>query len=174
MSKYSGMSTGEVLAAMDREKEYVTSFPQFWCALGAWIVSILAVPAAALWPRLQIYLAIGVFLLTIAIAAWTGIFTGKLPYKLQKPKDLLETLNWAVYALSAIVFVVAFVISVSSGGRPAVTETGYAVVSSGQVVRELTEGNYRFLCAARGAMLSLLTFFNCLHLAYVKKGLPKY
>lgn len=170
MGKYSGVSTGEVLAAMDREREVFITPLQYALCLAAWAVSILAVPAAALIPRAQIPLVIGVFILTVAVAAATGIFTGKFPYKLEKPRAALDWVNTIVFYASIAVFAVAFFISVTSGGLPAVTEEGWALVNAGRTVRELDEASYRFYAAARGAMLAILTAFNCIQLNYVRKN----
>ena len=170
MGKYSGISAGEALAAMDREREVFISPVRYALCAAVWVLSILAVPAACLFPRAQIPLAIGVFILTIAIAALTGIFTGKFPYKLEKPRAIIDWINTIVFYACVAVFAVAFFISVTSGGLPAVTEEGYALVNGGKVVRALDESAYRFYSAARGAMLTILTAFNCIQLNFARKN----
>lgn len=171
MGKYSGLSTGEILAAMEREKEVYTTRPQFICALIAWAVSIIAVPIAVLFPGTQVFIAAGVFIITMAMAGWAGIFTGRFPYKLGRAHDALDWSNKVVFVLALLLFFAAFIISVTSGGTPKAVDGGWAIVSGGKKVADLTYENYRFHLAARGAMLSILTAFNCLQLAYVKKGL---
>ncbi len=171
MGKYSGLSTGEILAAMDREKEVYTTRGQFYCALAAWIVSILAVPAAVLAPSATVFIGIGVFIITCAIAGWVGIFTGKFPYRLGKARSALDWVNKVVLLLALVLFVMAFIVSVTSGGVPKAVDGGYAIMNGSEKISDLTLENYRFYRSARGAMLSILTAFNCLQLAYVKKGL---
>lgn len=169
MSKYGDVSTTEILQNMDREQDVFIAPWQYALTLVSWALSIIAVPAACLLPRAQIPIVIGIFLLTIAVAAATGIFTGRFPYKVGKPAALIEWVNAIVYYICIPVFAVAFFITVMSGGLPRVTETGYALMSGGKLIRELDEPAYRFYSAARGAMLTILTFFNCIQLAYVRK-----
>ncbi len=171
MDKYSHLSTGEILAAMDREKQVFITRPQFVLALVSWAVSIIAVPAAALFPKALVWIAAGVFALTVAVAAVTGIFTGKFPYKLEKPRDALDWANTFVYYLSIVVFAFAFFISVTSGGVPRETASGYAIMNGKTVLHELTRESWRFYSAARGAMTSILTLFNCMQLGYVRKNM---
>ena len=171
MGKYSHMSTGEILSAMDREKDVFIRPWQFVFTVCVWAASIIAVPFAVLFPRALIFIAAAVFLLTIAVAAMTGIFTGKFPYKLEKPRDFLDWVNTFVYYISIVVFAVSFFICVTSGGMPRVTETGYAIMNGKTVVHELNYAGYRLYSGARGAMISILTLFNCMQLGYVRKNM---
>ena len=171
MGKYSHISTGEILAAMDREREEFISRPKFILALVSWAISIIAVPLAVLFPKALVFIAAGVFVLTIAVAALTGIFLGKFPYKLDKPLDFLDWANTIVYYISILVFVVSFFICVMSGGIPRATETGWAIMNGKTVVQELTYESYRFYAGARGAMVSILTLFNCMQLGYVRRNM---
>lgn len=169
MSKYGDISTAELLQNMDREQDVFIAPWQYAAALIVWALSILAAPAACLLPKAQIPIAIGIFVLTIGVAAATGIFTGRFPYRIPKPSLPLDWVNAMVYYVCIPVFAVAFFITVTSGGLPRVTETGYALMNGGKLIRELDETAYRFYTAARGAMLTILTFFNCIQLAYVRK-----
>ena len=169
MSKYGDISTVELLENMDREQEVFIPKWQYGLALASWAVSVIAPVIACLLPKTQIPIAIGVFVLTIAVASFTGIFTGRFPFKVGKPHYPLDWVNAAIYWLCIPVFAVAFFITVTSGGLPRVTETGYALMNGSKLIRELDETAYRFYSAARGAMLTILTFFNCIQLAYVRK-----
>ena len=171
MGKYSGLSTSEIIESMDREREVFISRGQFAFCLASWIISIIAVPCACYWPKTQLYIALGVFALTIGAAAAIGLFKNKFPYKLEKPHGFLEILNTIVYYVSIVVFIVSFFISIMSGGSPKVVEGGYALVEHGKVIKELEYNEYLFYSVVRGAMLTLLTFFNCIQLGFVTKNM---
>lgn len=171
MGKYSGLSASEIIESMDREREVYISRWQFAFCLSAWIISIIAVPCACLFPGARLYIAIGVFALTIGVAAAVGLFKNRFPYKLEKPQGFLEIVNAVVYYLSIVVFIVSFFISIMSGGTPKALNGGWSIVEAGKAVKDITYNEYVFLSAARGAMLSLLTLFNCIQLGFVRKNM---
>ena len=171
MDKYSGLSASELIESMDREREVYISPWQFAFCLVSWAISIAAVPVACFFSGLRLYLAIGVFALTIGVAAAVGIFKNRFPYKLEKPRGLLEIVNAIVYYLSILGFIVSFFISIMSGGTPKAMNGGWSIVEAGKAVKDITYNEYLFLSAARGAMLSLLTLFNCMQLGFVRKNM---
>ena len=171
MGKYSNLSASEMIESMEREREVYIAPWQFALCLISWVVSIAAVPCACRWPGTQLYLGLGVFALTIAVAAAVGLFKNKFPFKLEKPHGVLEVVNTILYYLSGAVFVVAFFISITSGGVPKALNGGWSIVERGAAVKDITYNEYLFYSAARGAMLSLLTFFNCIQLGFVRKNM---
>ena len=171
MGKYSNISESELIESMSREREVYIAPWQFALCLVSWAISIAAVPCACRWPGTLLYLGLGVFALTIAVAAAVGLFKNRLPLKLEKPHGALEVVNTILYYVSGAVFVVAFFISIMSGGVPKALNGGWSIVEHGKAIKDITYNEFLFYSAARGAMLSLLTFFNCIQLGFVTKNM---
>lgn len=169
MSKYGDISAADIIESLGREKEVTVSRPKYRCGFALWLISILAVPFAYLVSGATIPLAIALFVLTVALAAWVGLFSGGIPYRLEKPEGILDWVNTIVFYASILVFALSFLVSVNSGGNPRIVDGVYAIVSGGKVVKQIDEATFNFYRSARGAMLSILTVFNCLQFGFIRK-----
>ena len=158
----------------DAEPEYVVSRPIYEICFFAWIVSLVSIPLCMIFNRQARTYSFVFIIAAFVLYAITGFGAFRKSKADNARRGGFDSVLRAVSICTAVLFAASLLTTFISGGSPEIVDGKYVTLDHNQVIRTLSELEYKLLCINEGAFMALgaCSLFSSV-LLYARRHLPR-